>query len=79
MASKSWMVELRLEKIGLKFTKNYMNKEKYFVVYSEHFGEWKVCSELPADTAGRGYVEFSDFGRAELEAALRNQKKWYFD
>lgn len=52
---------------------------KYFVVYSEQSGEWEVLDRLPADTAGRGYAEFLDFGRAELEANHRNQDKRQFE
>lgn len=54
-------------------------EQEYFVVYSEYSGNWEVRDHLPADTAGRGYVAFHDFGRAELEASYRNAEKTLYD
>ena len=54
-------------------------EQEYFVVYSEYSGDWEVRDELPADTAGRGYAKFRDYGRAELEASYRNAEKSLYD
>lgn len=54
-------------------------EQEYFVVYSEYSGDWEVRDELPADTAGRGYVVFHDYNRADLEASCRNAEKSLYD
>ena len=52
---------------------------KFYVVYSESAGEWEVLDSLPDNLAGRGFSEWEDFGRAELDAQYRNQEKSLYD
>jgi hypothetical protein len=47
----------------------------FYVVYSESTDEWEVLDFLPDDLAGRGFSEWEDFGRAELDAQYRNQER----
>ena len=51
----------------------------YYVVYSEYEGRWSVWDYLPADTAGRGYSEWEDFGRTELDAQHRNAEQSLYE